>query len=476
VETNPYKLIEATVVRGRARMRENVLWPALPPALAIAAAALLGRLPVEVGAAATIGYAMVLLHLTSQRFERRDAAAFLDAKLGAKEHFLTLATIDGAATLRPAVEERATAIASSAPPPSPPPRRSRPVLLSGFASAALLAFLWWLPQVSLFAAAGGPLDRIAAELAGSSDTTDRRLGAELAALSDALRDPAISKEDKQKKIDEMMKKIDEVEKQQKQSAAAGSSGSGGDSGKQGQQQKPEGEQQGEGKGKGTKQEQQSGEKGSGSGARGEAKKELEKMAGELAGGEQKNQQQGKSEQGKEKKPEPAGGGIKGPEDNSAKERKQGDRQETGNQPGKNQSQDGGNEKQGGAEGQAKADQQEPKQPDQQPNTGKGQGQGSGDGEGASKQPSHQPSDKPAERFFKPGENAGGRIVDGRYVRIRVPEEQKPLAGSEEVGTPGEVIPEVPYGNAPMPPPGGPGDVGTEQPVPLEYRGALGASR
>jgi len=352
VETNPYELIESTAARGRTRMRENVLLPALPPAVAIAAAALLGRLPVEVGAAATIAYSMVLLHLASQRFERREAAAFLDAKLGAKEHFLTLATIEGEATLRPAVEERATAIASTAPPPSPPPRRSRPVLLSGFASAALLAFLWWLPQVSLFAAGGGPLDRIAAELAGSSDTTDRRLGAELAALSDALRDPSISKEDKQKKIDEMMKKIDEAEKQRKQSAAAGNSGSGGDSGKQGQQQKPEGEQQGQGKGNSSKQEQASGEKSSGSGARGEARKQLEKIAGELAGGEQKNQQQGKSEQGKEMKPEPAGGGIKGPEDDSAKERKLGDRQETGNQPGKKPNQDGGNEKQGGAEGQA----------------------------------------------------------------------------------------------------------------------------
>jgi len=35
---------------------------------------------------------------------------------------------------------------------------------------------------------------------------------------------------------------------------------------------------------------------------------------------------------------------------------------------------------------------------------------------------------------------------------------------------------VPYGNAPVPPPGPPGDVATDQPVPLEYRSALGTSK
>ena len=64
------------------------------------------------------------------------------------------------------------------------------------------------------------------------------------------------------------------------------------------------------------------------------------------------------------------------------------------------------------------------------------------------------------------------IVDGRYVRVRVPEENQQLPGSERVAKPGDASPQTPYGNAPLPPPGAPGEVGAEQPLPLEYRDAF----
>ena len=58
------------------------------------------------------------------------------------------------------------------------------------------------------------------------------------------------------------------------------------------------------------------------------------------------------------------------------------------------------------------------------------------------------------------------------MRVRVPEEDRALAGTEVVAKPGDVNPEVPYGNAPLPEAGSPGEVSAEQPVPLEYRDAL----
>jgi len=41
-----------------------------------------------------------------------------------------------------------------------------------------------------------------------------------------------------------------------------------------------------------------------------------------------------------------------------------------------------------------------------------------------------------------------------------------------VAKPGDASPQTPYGNAALPPPGAPGEVGAEQPVPLEYREAI----
>jgi hypothetical protein len=478
VTADPYKLIDATVASVRRRMRENVVLPAVPPAMVIVAAAALGRLPIEIAAAATIAFGLLLLRLASQHFERREAAAFLDARLDAKEAFLTIATIQGQPALRPAVEQSAGAIASAKPAPQPPPRRARPVLVSLFASLVLLAILWVLPQTPLFASPESSLDRIAEELERAGDGD---LARELRTVAGALRDPALSKDDKRKQVAAMMAKIDQADQKKKQpSSASGSSGSDGKSGQQGgrgEQESKEAQQKGAGKGSGKNQEGQGGEQ-TGASARGEARKQLEKIAGELgAGSEGEKQQQGKSEQGKEKKAEPSGGGIQGPQgpEDSAKERKPSDRDATGNQPGKDPNKSGGNESQGGSEGQAKADHGQEQNPDQRnpANQGKGDGAGGGTGEGAGKQPSHAPSDKPAERFYKPGENRDGGIVDGQYVRIRVPDDRHQLPGTEEVSAPGEVVSEVPYGNAPVPPPGPPGDVATDQPVPLEYRSALG---
>jgi len=52
--------------------------------------------------------------------------------------------------------------------------------------------------------------------------------------------------------------------------------------------------------------------------------------------------------------------------------------------------------------------------------------------------------------------------------MRIPEEeQRQLQGSEEVAKPGDVVPEVAYGNATATSARRARDVGTDQPVPLD---------
>src|SRR3972149_6489549 len=68
--------------------------------------------------ASLIAFGVLLLYAASVDVSLAKAAAFLDRAMGAKEHFLTLATLQGGARLRPVVEAGAIAIALLAPEPS----------------------------------------------------------------------------------------------------------------------------------------------------------------------------------------------------------------------------------------------------------------------------------------------------------------------------------------------------------------------
>ena len=472
--TNPYRLIESTAVRSHRRRLLELLGPAAPPVAAVALAGWLGVLPIELGAAAAIAAALLMLHATGLAPSRIQSARFLDEALHAKDHFLTLATAGGAHALLPVVALEATEIAAHTPQPPFPPPRKRPLVTSLVLSLAGFALLWWLPQLASQASTDGDrLDRIAAELEAAGD---HDLARAIGEVSRALRDPKQSNQQKRAKVDDALRQVEAKERAQKQSAGAGSSGGGDAKGDQKQQQK--GEQakgQGEGgKGTGAGKQQAEGESAGAGQARGKAKQELSKIAGELAG----EAQQAKSEKPQSgKQPQPSGGGIQGP-DTGAQERKQGERESSGNQPGKNPDKPGGDQKPGGNEGASQAQRggEQPNQPDpsgQAPKAGSG---GGGEGQGAGQRSSSQPDPKPAERYYKPGEGPDGSIVDGRYVRVRVPDEDQPLEGSERVAKPGDASPQTPYGNAPLPAAGAPGEVGSEQPVPLEYRDAFkGAS-
>lgn len=464
---DPYRLIADTARRARRRRRLDVVLLALPPAAALIAALLVRRLPVEIGVAAALALGFLLLHVVSLDVPRSRAASYLDRSFGAKEHFLTLATIAGPSALRAVVESSATAIARAAESPSFPPRRRRPLVTSIALSVAGFVLLWMIPRLASIASTGGALDRAAASLAASPDATDREIARALREVARALDDPRLSDQQKRAKIEKAITQIDEAERRRQQAASGGSSAGEAEKGNQGKQQKPSGEAKG--KGQGQPSSEQQGEQGEGagssSGARGQAREQLSKLAGELSG-------EAPSQPNEEKKQEPSGAGIQGPQ-SGAKERKPAERDSTGNRPGKSPDQAGGNQKPGGDQGESQSQQGTEPQPNP---ANAGSAKGSGSGEGGIGQRSAQGPNQPAERFYKSGEGPGGRIVDGRYVRIRVPEDQQPLAGSEPVAKPGDVAPEVGYGNAPPPSVGSPGEVFADQPVPLEYRAALGTTQ
>lgn len=466
---DPYRLIADTARRMRRRLRGDVMILAAPPAAAAIAALALGRLPVEIGAAAAIALGVVLLHAASLEVPGARAASLLDRSLGAKEHFLTLATIAGPSALLAAVEAGAAAIARAAEPPSLPPRRKRPLLASGVASAIALALLWMIPEFASIASTRGGLDRLAAVLGASPDAEDREIARALREVARALDDPRRSTAEKRAKMEEAIARIDAAERRQQ--AGGGSAAGEGEQGGSGRQQQASDQAPGQGQGPGQSPSEQKGESAAGAGgsaaARGQARQQLSKLAGELAG---EAQSPAGSQPKDGKQPEPSGSGIQGPE-SGAKGRRPSDRDASGNQPGKSPDQAGGDRQPGGDAGEAKPQQGNEPQPNA---AGAGSGQGAGSAEIGAGQRSAQRPDAPAERYYEPGEGPGGRIVDGRYVRIRVPEDRRPLDG-EPVAGPGEVVPEVGFGNAPPPPVGSPGEVSTDQPVPLEYRAALGAA-
>jgi hypothetical protein len=340
-----------------------------------------------------------------------------------------------------------------------------------------LLFLWMLPVLAPLLTPDDPLERIAGTLAESANPLDREIATQLQIVRSALKDRSLSNEQKLAAVQEAQQKIEKAE--QKQGSGSGSSASGGSGGKSEQSGKEAsgGKQQGQGKSQGESGKTEAQEGGSGSSAaRNAAKQELSKAEGQLKGEQGKGEQsKGQdSKQGQEKKPNPSGGGIQGPE-SGADERKPGNQESSGNQPGKSPDKPGGDQQPGGDQGESKSQQgKTPDQPGAQQQQGAGQG-AAPSGEGASNRPSKAPDGKPAERFYKPGEGPPGGVVDGRYVTIRVPEDRQRLPGSEPVAKPGDVELEVGYGNAPLPSAGSPGEVSLDQPVPLEYRGALGGA-
>jgi hypothetical protein len=440
--------------------------PALPPALALLGAGWLGILPVELAAAGVVAFALLVLHLEAIELSPTSAARFLDGALQAKDRFLTLATARADEGLMPVVVAEAATLAAA--PPQLPPRSRRPLLASFVLSILAFLALYALRQSpSLAATEESALERIAGKLAAAGDAS---LASTLRDVARALRDPQRSDAEKLEKIAQAEQKIEQAERKGGRGSAGGSAGGGEGEGKNGQGQQEARADKGEGQGAGQRSGAASSQGGAGEGeaAREEAKQELAKLASQVSA--EKGQAKASSPGQEKPSSQPAEGGIQGPQ-SSAQERKPSERDGTANQPGKNPNQSGGNEKSGGSQGDAQAERAEQDRPQGQSGTTKQGGPGAG-ADGAAQRSTSQNDTKPAERFYKPGEGPDGKITDGQYVRVRVPEEDGRLPGTEIVAKPGDATPQTPYGNAPLPPAGAPGEVAADQPVPLEYRAAL----
>ncbi len=466
---DPYRLIEETAHRLRRRQIGAAFLPALPPFAALIVGSAFARLPVELVAAALISASLLVLYVLSLPKAEPAASRLIDRSLGAKDLFLTLATMGPRSEphpLLPLVESSAAEIASRAA-PIPLPARELGRVRRSLAFSALLACLLWVIPIGAPPASGGPLERLASALAaGSAD--ERHLALELRELAKTLRDPSVPAETKRKKIEEALAKIEKQERRADGSSGGKSAGSGSEP--------SEKSQGGTAEGKGGRQAGQggSGNESAGQSLSGAAKSELQKIESELGSAAESSKSDGRQDAKKQE----GGGGIQGPQ-GGTKEREgqqEGENQQSASSQGRKPDDKRLGSEQGDAQqGEARRDQgNEPN--DQQSGKAPNQARGADgrDQTSSAERPSPGDSNQAAERYYRDGQGPDGwRIENGRYVRVRIPDQARGVE-TENVATPGDVEITTPYGNAPLPAAGSPGEVAESQPAPLEYRELLGA--
>jgi hypothetical protein len=449
---------ENVVQRLVAQLSRHVLWDSLllfvPPAAALiyiiavlfqadwlsqTAAVLTATLTLVLGAFA------VLLRRRPLIPTVRLAARLVDQRSGAKDHFLTLATIDPAtqpsmflARLRSQTESFLHRVELKRDFPYRLKRSAYWSLGVSLIAAVLIHLLPPLAQSARYSATMTErLRDLAQQMAAKPDL--RALAKELEAFVSKLDDPKSSREEKQALAQKMEQKIEERQKKEEQKdnrdllsqAASGLEGleqqqaaSGKD--QQNDQQKGGGEIQSNAPKDGNGENKQS------QGGSGESKGESSAQLGQEKMDQGKSAQANSKEQGQEKK-------------------QTGDA--TNNQP-------------------------DPTQPGKDPNkekVGKTEG-GSKDGAGkqqASAEPPPQGGPK-ADRFYKPGEGKEGLAAKG-YVTVQLPEEVVADAKGESRTTKdsknNRTRTPIPVSNVPLPAhvPNAPAE---KQQVPIEYRGII----
>jgi hypothetical protein len=378
----------------------------------------------------------------------RLAARLVDERSGAKDHFLTLATIDPAnqpaafvARVREQAETFVDGVELKRDFPYRP-KRSAYLWLGGSLVLAVLIHLLLplvLPRTGV-AAVADRLRQLARQMA--ADPALRALSKELEAVAARLEDPTLSEEQKGALAEQLEEKIREQQKLQQQTddrnllarasdALAGRDQQPGASGQeQREQQKGSGgiESNAPEEGRDGKQQSQ------GDGGDGKGKSSARLNQGQDQGGSATSNPK---ERGPEKSPSSA---VKGETKNNQ------------NQPDPNQRSD---------------------EPDKE-KAAKNQG---GSKEGAGKQ---QASDEPppqgkspVERFYKAGEGKEG-LKGAGYVTVQLPEELVADTEGERRATKesrGRQRAQVPVSNVPLPAhvPNAPTE---KQPLPIEYRGVI----
>ena len=370
-------------------------------------------------------------------------ARLVDQRAGAKDHFLTLATIEPAkwpAAFVSRLQRETSALVQRV-----ELRRDFPYKLKRSA--------YWSIGVSLIAAAlihflssfafpiaaqettQTRLLQLAREMAAKPEL--KGLARDIEALATKLEDPKVAAEEKQAQARELEKKIEEQQKKEEQKDNRDLLGQAANA-LQGAE-----HQQSAGGDENQKDQQKSG------------------------GGIQSNLPQ--DGQGESKQSQ--GGGGESKNDSSAQLSTDPQQGKTGQQSPKNAGQEM-NPQQGDARNQA-----DPNQPDKGQNkeqVGKSQG---GSKDGAGKEQASEPPPQgtpPADRFYEGGEGKEG-IKGARYVTVKLPEEipadskgdSRSTAGSKG----GRPRSQVPVSNVPLPAhvPNAPSE---KQQVPIEYRGMI----
>ncbi len=158
--------------------------------------------------------------------------------------------------------------------------------------------------------------------------------------------------------------------------------------------------------------------------------------------------------------------------------------DTSNQ-GMNQTQDATSDKSRGKENKTEPgkDQQQGSQPRRDEpgqETGKagnnmGAAKEAREGKGTANPGEEIPKEAPPDRFLRPGEEGQTGVKNGRFVAVRLPEEDREIGNMNAQtgsGKSGKSHSEIPISNAPLRPPDTPDAAGEKQYLPLEYRALI----
>jgi len=450
---------ESLVSRLAARLRHHALWDSLllfvPPVLAcVYTVFFLHRIAIidemhfflVAAVAVALGLLAVTLRMRPRRPSIMSTARLADEKSGAKDHFLTLSTIDPehcapsfVARLRAETDDYRGRIEFKRDFPYKPKRSALASIFFSLLFAGIIHWVWPLALPLIRAAIPVPeqLRELSQKMAAAPGL--KNLAQELKALAAKLEDPKVPEQEKQAAVQEMEKKIEEQQKKEEQKenrdllsqAANTLEGTEKQQSASGKDQQKD-QQQGAGgiqsnlpqRGEGESKQSQDGS--------GDSKQERDTQLGQ-------DIQQGKLSQGNPKEP--------GQEKNQQNQGDDRNKQPDPNQPGKEQSKEKADKNQGGTK------------------------EGAGRNQASEEPPQGAP---PADRFYKAGEGKDG-IKGARYVTVQLPEEVVADTKGERMATKeskgNRVGAKVPVSNMPLPAhvPNAPTE---KQQLPMEYRGII----
>ena len=476
--TTPSALIEYTRQRLSRQQRLNVLGFFLPLTVAtgvagwmILGAFSLPSLLVVIPPALCGSLLVVSLWHIRKAVERETVAALLDQKTAGEDRFLTLATCPETQANTPflaLVDQQAERkVAAFDPARDLPFKVDKRVLLALLAAALSILILFWLPPtfpISTFTPVpdSSPvpllteLEETARTLMSKGSTPqERAAGAQLLALAQELKDPALSPQEKRRLIDEAQQRmklnlpLPQILPFDLKLFATESKKDNGQ-GNQGDQQQPDNQ------------------------PLAKANQNLEQLKKTLSSAAGNEPQPGPQKDGEQKDQQPreAGGGIKFdmPQPQSGKQQERTGQEPSGQQQKSSQEQTPNNQTQmsgtdpnrpGGQKDQGQNQEKNGPTPNPQQNEQQEKGRGSTVG------------GSPGERFLQPGEQPGGFLTkDARFVKVRIPVGEEAKGESDRrTENRGPAQPKVPYSNAPLKE-GPPDQAQPKQPIPLEYRKIL----